>query len=249
MVNALTRSRIESLTLPQGPPVAGVDGCRGGWLAVRLDPAAGTTEAAVFARWAELDGALADAAAIAVDMPVGLADAGPRRCDVAARALLQPAGKGSSVFPSPRRYMLGRSWTDANALGRAREGTGLTRQAGHILPKVAELDRALGPAHQDRVLETHPEVAFHRLNGWRALPPKRRVAGRAPRLALLAAAGLAALEALLEEFPRRLVQPDDLLDAGACALVAADYAAGRARRVPAGAPPRDARGLRMEIWY
>jgi predicted RNase H-like nuclease len=48
--------------------------------------------------------------------------------------------------------------------------------------------------------------------------------------------------------PRRATAPDDLLDAAACALAAERILAGRARRVPDD-PPRDSRGLRMEIWY
>lgn len=226
--------------------VAGVDGCRGGWLALWLQAAGGRAAAAVPARrWVELD--LAAARLVAVDMPVGLAEAGPRACDKAARALL-PAGRKSSVFPPPRRYMLAcGSWPAANAEGRRRENVGLGRQSWNITNKIAELDAALAPADQAWLREAHPELVFHHLNGWRPLPRKRGAEGRRRRLALLAAAGARGLARLLQGRPGG-VRPDDVLDAAACALAARRMLAGEAACLPA-APPRDRRGLRMEIWY
>ena len=67
------------------------------------------------ARWRDL--ALDGHLMIAVDMPIGLAERGPRACDIAARRVL-PRGRKSSVFPPPRRAMLGcADWAEANALG------------------------------------------------------------------------------------------------------------------------------------
>ena len=40
-------------------------------------------------------------------------------------------------------------------------------------PKIREIDAWITAATQDRVRETHPEVAFHRLNGETPLPAKR----------------------------------------------------------------------------
>jgi len=42
---------------------------------------------------------------------------------------------------------------------------------------------------------------------------------------------------------------DDVIDAAACALAAKRILAGEGEQLPASEPPRDARGLRMEIWY
>ena len=190
---------------------------------------------------------------LAVDMPIGLADSGPRACDIAARRHL-PRGRKSSVFPPPRRAMLAcANWAEANALGRAREGKGLSHQAWNLTPRIRELDQALTPADQARVREVHPELVFQRLNGTAAqpdtLPSKKTPAGQAARLALLARAGVRELPALIETLPRSQAKPDDLLDAAACALAARDILAGRATCLPGPAPPRDARGLRMEIWF
>lgn len=225
--------------------VAGVDGCPAGWFALLLVPG-GPAEGAVAATWDDLP--LERAPAVAVDMPIGLTDRGPRDCDPAARRLL-PRGRKSSVFPAPRRYMLAcADWAEAHARGRAREGCGLSREAWNLVPRIRELDRALGPDDQARVREVHPELVFHRLNDWAPLAGKKTPAGRAARLRLLAREGLDGLEALIARFPRREVRPDDVLDAAACALAARAMLAGRAARLPDD-PPRDARGLRMEIWY
>lgn len=223
---------------------AGVDGCRFGWVAVTWSD--GGLDVAIARTWAEVD---IDAAGIvAVDMPIGLPDSGLRACDRAARALL-PGARKSSVFSAPRRYMLGKSWADANALGKAREGVGLSKQSWHIGHKIAELDEALSPADQDRILEAHPEVIFHRLNGWAPLARKVGRDGRAARIELLRAAGLPDPTPLLDRYPRKDVEADDIVDAAACALLAREIAEVRGRRVPDGDIPRDSRDLRMEIWY
>jgi predicted RNase H-like nuclease len=121
-----------------------------------------------------------------------------------------------------------------------------------IAPKVREVDAVL---RSDRtaartVLEVHPEVAFWRLNGERALTEPKKVKGRcygpglALRRQLLVAAGFPA-DAL--SAPPKGAGPDDLLDAFACAAVARRVHAGVARPFP-DPPPRDSFGLPMAIW-
>ena len=228
--------------------ILGLDGCRAGWLVVILEPESGELKASLAADWSELAPERDRAAMVAVDMPIGLADAGARGCDVAARRLL-PRGRKSSVFPAPRRYMLDcGSWAEAQDEGRRRESCGLSKQSWNILPKIREVDEALGPADQDRIREAHPELIFHHLNAWAPLPGKRSPEGREARLELLGDAGLDGVEALLDLFPRAQVQPDDVIDAAACALAARRMLREEAVRLPE-APLCDARGLRMEIWY
>ena len=231
---------------PRGAVVTGVDGCPGGWIAVTMALADGRLDAALGACWSNLD--LARARFVAVDMPIGLTAEGPRTCDLAARYLL-PKGRKSSVFPPPRRYMLHcRTWEAAHREGLEREGSGLNKQTWNILPKIRELDHALRPADQDRIREAHPELVFHHLNDWAPLPGKRKPDGREARLRLLAGAGLQGVAQLLDRYPRSEAQPDDVIDAAACALAAWRMARGTAIRLPA-TPRRDERGLAMEIWY
>lgn len=230
---------------------AGVDGCRGGWVVAIATEVDGTLSLRIevapdFA--AVLDVAR-EASRIAVDMPIGLLDAarpGGRDCDRAARALL---GRwGASVFSPPARPALAASdYRDA----QRRQGAGLSIQTWNIVPRIREVDAALDPSMQPRVVEAHPELAFLALAG-AALAPKRTADGHGRRVALLRELFGAALPDL-DEVRRRLgpalLQRDDLADACVLAHVARRADEGVAGRLPDDEPPVDARGLRMEIWY
>lgn len=226
-------------------PVAGVDGCRGGWVIALLDGGAEAPGGPSFTVTRSLGPLVADVAtgrvaAAAVDMPIGLPDAGVRACDVAARARL--GGRRSAVFPAPSRAVLGaRDHAEAIVRERAASGRGLSLQAFRLVPKVAELDGLVTPELQDRLVEAHPELAFARLGGAPAAHPKRTPAGRAERRALLARVGLAPDPDV--RLPGAAF--DDVLDAAVLTLTAARVRDGAAEHLGDGG--RDTRGLRMEI--
>jgi predicted RNase H-like nuclease len=213
-------------------PVAGVDGCRGGWVVVHDGGAFVRTDfVAVLA-------AVPDDTVLAVDIPIGLADRhepGGRDVDRAARRHL--GSKRTSVFSSPPRSVLG-----ARTLSEARRRGGrLTLQTLNILPRIEDVDAVITPQLQARVFEVHPELSFAAMNdGEPVLAPKRSAAGSRQRRALLGRTGVT-----VPACPPGAAE-DDLLDA--CALVwsARRVADGIARRVP-DAPGRDGRGLRMEL--
>ncbi len=226
-------------------PLAGVDGCRGGWLVVQGESPA-TASVTLYRRWRELP--LSELRVVAVDMPIGLAEAGRRSCDRLARSAL-PVGRKSSVFATPARPMLAMAdYAAANAWGKATLGRGLSKQAWNITGKIAELDRALTPADQSKVFEAHPELAFNRLSGGRKLPPKRLAEGRLARRGLLEAAGFLQIAEWIERLPQGPAQVDDLLDAAGLLLTSTRIAEGSAQRLPS-QPERDARGLDMAIWF
>ncbi len=215
--------------------VAGVDGRRGGWVVavVETDPVP-TLVSLDFA--APLRGALReDLAVIAIDMPIGLSDSGPRECDIAARRLLQP--HGTRVFPAPPRVALGHA-DDYDAACRASiAGTGksLSKQTWNLLHSIAEVDAL---ADDPRIVECHPEVAFALIQGHPVDERKKTPAGREVRLGLL------------RRWLPDLGNPaygDDGLDAIACAWSAARIAAGSALTLPAGEVPRDDAGRPMRI--
>ena len=171
-------------------------------------------------------------AMIAVDMPIGLAESGQRACEPAARKLL-PAGRKSSVFTPPRRYMRDcRDWAEANARGKATEGKGLSHQAWNIAHKIFEIDACLAPAEQDRIIEAHPELIFHRRNGGPPLTEQEDLGGtRGPPVSAPCErlGGLGPLVCALSpqpSRPRRLSGCRRLPDAGAGPL-------GRTRPPPA----------------
>ena len=76
-----------------GMLVAGIDGCKGGWLVVTVQVEAEGAQTVECVP--DLSRILADLdsgrlAAAAIDIPIGLPDVGPRRCDILARQLIGP---------------------------------------------------------------------------------------------------------------------------------------------------------------
>lgn len=232
------------------PGLAGVDACPGGWVVARAD--AGLREV-TFERVERLDELFREAAqgrvSVALDLPIGLPESGPRACDAAARKRLGTP-RASSVFSPPCRAALhADDFAAAGAANRKACGRGLTRQIFELFPRLRQVDALITPALQQRVREAHPELTFAVLAGGGGLQfPKATAAGRKERLALLRPLlGPLDLLAPRRELGREAVRPDDLLDAAACLVTAHRIRHGRALVLPEGKPERDARGLRMEI--
>ena len=216
------------------PPLAGVDGCRAGWIVVH------DGHAEVHRDFAAALATLPDDAVIAVDIPIGLVDEhvpGGREVDRAARTELGP--KRSSVFSAPPRCALAaRTLPDAR-----RRGARLTLQTLNLLPRIEDVDRVMTPELQSRVFEVHPELSFAAMAGGPpVLSPKRRAAGTKERRSSLERAGVR-----VPERPAGAAV-DDLLDACALAWSARRIADGTAFHLP-DTPSRDARGLHMELHW
>jgi predicted RNase H-like nuclease len=238
--------------------VAGVDGCPGGW-AVVLAHRAGAVPPRLLRveRFAEILALPEAPEIVAVDMPIGLPQrvgTGGRDTERAVRPLL--GMRQSSVFSVPSRAAVTESGEDyALACRLARETSdpprAVAKQCFHLFPKIREIDALMTPALEARVYEVHPEVAFWRLAGGRAMSLPKKVkgspnpAGLAERTKLLTALGFP--EALFIKPRPRLVGWDDAVDAAAGAAIALRVARGEARPFP-DPPPRDGRGLRMAIW-
>ncbi len=234
---------------------AGIDGARGGWVCALWDGARDLRLRRLThpRDLATLPDAPAEGPArVCLDMPIGLPERavpGGRACDKAARALLSAAGgRPASVFSPPARSALAATThAEASAANRAtgEAAPGLSLQAFNLFPLLRQVEETITPADQGRIVEAHPELAFVRLMGGTAPPPKRRPDGRTARTATLRAAGLP----LPDDLPRGLKAAwDDVLDACVLAWLAREILAGRAVRTPQ-APDLDGRGLRMEIWY
>ena len=192
----------------------GVDGCRGGWVAVGLPG----PEVLVRATLRGVLEAFPRAERVAVDMPIGLPSGpGGRESDRAAKRLL---GRASSrVFPAPTRACL-----EAPTYAAARlVEPSLSAQSYALRSKILEADEL-----RHAVVEAHPELAFLVFAG-RPLVSKRTWDGQMQRRAALAEQGLVLSDDLGPA--GGTVAADDVLDAAACALVAHAIAAGAADRL------------------
>ena len=232
--------------------LAGADGCPAGWMTAFVHADGGEVRTRVVPHFAAIADAAEAPAVIAVDMPIGLPPRigpGGRGPERAVRALL--GERRSSVFPVPSREAIyAPTYRDACRVSLATSDPprSVQKQLFLIAPRIREVDRALrtDPALAARVFETHPELAFWRLNGDRPLAyPKKVKPGLALRRRLLIGAGFA--PAVVEAPPPRGAGPDDLLDALACAAMARRIHAGLAKSFPDD-PQRDDYGLPMAIW-
>lgn len=231
--------------------IAGADGCKAGWVIVLREAGSRRLEVRVASRISEVLGWNPSPEILGVDIPIGLldlAERGGRTCDKEARRLLGRF-RGTSVFSPPARKALGaRSFEEANRRNRSTgpRAPGMTLQGFGILPKIGEVDQRITPALQRRVVEVHPELSFYEMNGCRAvLEPKKSAAGRKRRIRLLERTWGRKLRDLIDSRPKG-VGPDDLVDAMAVSWTAERILRNEEIRIPA-RPPRDSRGLRMEI--
>ena len=244
--------------MPDAVPrwVAGVDGCKSGWIAVfRNLNAPRELQLRLFPDFAGILGSDPQPAIIAVDMPIGLPDTigpGGRGPEKAARAHL--GARQSSVFTVPSRAAVYEP--EYRAACAAAESTSqppkkVSKQCYYLFPKIREIDALMTPGLEARVFEVHPELAFWRLNGEAAMSLPKKIKSRAnpdgldQRRDLLVARGLP--QDFLDQRPPRGCGRDDLLDAAANSLIAERIFLGRAKPFPVDFR-RDERGLRMAIW-
>jgi predicted RNase H-like nuclease len=217
--------------------VLGVDGWRGAWVGALLDGRSVTLLALP-----DIAAVLAvpDVELIAIDLPIGLSDDGPRACDIAARRLLGRAR--SSVFPAPLRAVLGcANYADACAVSRTASGKALSVQAWNLVPAIRALDAALDDVPPGHVLEVHPELAFRALDD-RVEAPKASARGLAQRVRALQPA-MDVLDALSAAPPG--VPAVDALDACAAAWSARRLADGVGDCVGDGTVDRRGRPMRI----
>ena len=226
--------------------IAGVDGCRAGWVVVETSLNLNAATWKIVPNWNAID---TEADVIAADMPIGISSNGVRQCEVEARSALSPCG--SRVFKTLPRGALRfeqSDWSSANQWSKEQGFGGISRQCWNIRPRILEIDGATNPDDQRRVFECHPELAFARLNGNKPLISKHVPEGRAFRARLLEGAGFAHITAWLQGLRGSGAKADDLLDACALVLTARHIANGTDITRPR-QTERDARGLRMSISY
>lgn len=219
--------------------VVGIDGSRAGWVAVVLE--AGYAGADGDRSIAALVERHPDAAAVGVDMPIGLPHEGARDCDIAARSFI--GKRRSSVFLAPPQGVLdAQSYSDAVAASVEPAGAGVSQQAYALRARIAEVAALV--EIDSRVIEVHPEVSFWAMAEVEVEFSKHTWNGHRQRLALLSNEGIELPKGALQDLAGR-AGVDDVVDAAAAAWSAARYAARAAKPLPEGAQPGD----RPVIWY
>jgi len=228
----------------------GVDGCKGGWFAIRLEPDE-TSSAKVFSTIKALWERWNDASLILIDIPIGLSDA-KRQCDTYARKAL--GCRHPTVFTPPcREAVQVPCYSEASDCNWKVTGRKLSKQAWAIAPKIKEVDDLMrqDPEARSIIREVHPEICFWAFAGEKAMPHnKKKLTGRNERFDLLQKCYPKTKEIFdysVGNFLRKVVGRDDILDALVAALTAKGDP-GELESFPA-KPQCDTEGLPMEMVY
>lgn len=225
--------------------VAGVDGCRAGWVVFKVELPSLATSVEIVDLPELLSSRPDDLLCLAIDIPIGLLDCS-RACDKAARKLLgQP--RGTSVFAAPCRAALpATTHAAASQINREKTGRGLSQQAFGIIPKIKQVDDAIRVECQRWAFEVHPEVCFWALNQRRPMMHNKKTKdGAAERTSVLRPV-FSEIERHLANRPCR-AGADDLLDAAAAAWTALRRHRNVVQTVCL--PGRDGKGLEVAIYY
>lgn len=225
--------------------VLGVDACSSGWIGIALS----TSEPRAYID-AEISGLITAVEAdgpldvIAIDIPIGLADSGPRRADLEARHIAGP--RRPSVFVTPVRAAIeAGDYEQALTINRRLAGTGFSKQAYALRDKILQVDRLVRHGHPATVVEIHPELSFAEMAGVPLQHAKSTWAGAATRHRLLAGVGISLPDDLGVAGGKAAV--DDVLDATAAAWTARRVLAGTARSLPQ-RPEVFSDGIACAIW-
>lgn len=232
----------------------GVDGCRAGWFFVAVD-ACGRAAFGLRKCVSSLWESCRCADVVLIDIPIGLVSGtgAGRLCDAAARRMLSPRRHASIFSPPCRQALSARTYAEACRINQRACGKKLSIQAWRICGKIKEVDDFLRrrPEAVGILRETHPEICFQAMAcGIPMAHGKKSAAGQAERLDLLERfwpQARTVFRSALENYRRRDLARDDIIDAMANAMAAVRLKEGLA--VLPQNPPRDECGLLMEIVY
>jgi predicted RNase H-like nuclease len=143
--------------------IAGVDGFKKGWITAIDDGGSiSVQECETLEKIVKRPGM----SVVVVDIPIGLAESGPRKADIAARELLKK--RACCVFNAPIRPILDCSgYEEARSVLKVSQQKGISSQGWGIVRKIREVDVLLRsqPDLQGCVREGHPEIRTDRTPG------------------------------------------------------------------------------------
>ncbi len=204
--------------------VVGVDGCRAGWFAIWHQKH--ETGFDVYESISDLWRDHQDARQILIDIPIGLTNDCVRMLDSDIRSLL--GHRSSSVFPVPSRDAVYASdYESACLINDDLFGKKLSKQSWNICDKIRDVDRFLGSNSVaiGTLGESHPELVFTLLAGRPLSMSKKTAEGIAERLDILCQYDLTIMDVYMkaeDEFPRKILARDDIVDALALTVTGAN---------------------------
>ena len=227
--------------------VVGIDWMKPYWLAAEIQG----TEVSIrkLSNITEINDYYLTADTVLIDIPVGLPEnavENAARPDCEARNYL-PTDRKPTIFPVPCRQAINmESYTEASAENERVLGKKLTSQSYAFSKIIRQVDDFLLKEKywQNRLVESHPEVAFKRLNGGKGLNhSKHTEAGIQERIVILQRYGVDPVP-LFTEFTSK--QYEDVLDALCLAVSAKIGCENGFQTIPAN-PTCDSRGLKMQM--
>ena len=247
IINVALKYPIPEKSITQDGLYIGVDGCRGGWIAAVLDH--GDMRLRKYDDLSSLIEEYPAFDAFLIDMAIGLRNSTKEiRPDDEAKKELGP--RASTVFPIPSRDAVYAVGEENQKLANIRTlGKSLAKQSIAIIPKIKELDIFLNdhPEYKNKILESHPEVDFARLNGAVLISRKQEEPGPSQRINVLSEfLDKKELFGMYDKAKELRCNQDDLIDAICLAVTGALYAHGEYETIPA-EPEEDEKGLLMQL--
>lgn len=231
----------------------GIDGCRAGWLAVSIRDGVWGFELAQGRE--DLHRIFSDASVCLIDIPIGIDESSPSRfCDELLRRVLGPKLRSSVFSPPVRAALVVNDYRAACDINQSKTGKRISKQVWNIVPKIRQVDEILQSEKNLalKVLESHPELLFKKLNrSADILPKKKTPEGIEMRLDLLGQ-GFNGASGFFNEvrasFRKNQVADDDIVDAMVLALFAGKMMGSPVRTLPM-PPETDPTGLPMAIHF
>ncbi|QAA32907.1 DUF429 domain-containing protein [Clostridium manihotivorum] len=233
----------------------GIDGCKGGYVAVYITEEA--FEIKVFETIEELCLTYIDSKVMLIDMPIGLPESVEDiRPESDARKILK--SRASCIFNVPCRQALYETdYSRANEMNKLILGKGLSKQSYGIFPKIRDVDQFLSkhPDFKNRMLESHPEICFSMLNCYERTPRviienKKTIEGFEKRIAILSKYYKHTEEISKEIDSNKKFRAirDDIIDALCLAVTGKVSYEPSLKSIPEN-PSMDKRGLYMQMVY
>ena len=228
--------------------IVGIDWMKPYWLAVEIQN--GELSVQKLKHIEQINDRYKNADALLIDIPIGLPENNEEanlRPDMQARGYLQGARK-SSIFNVLYRQIVHAETTE-QAWELNRELNARMAIVGDALrPMIREVDDFLAknPGWQNRLMESHPEVAFQILNHGKGLQhSKHTEAGIAERVTILRSHGIDPVPLFAEFAPK---QYEDVLDA-VCLAVSAKLGCENGFQTIPENPICDSQGLKMQMVF